>query len=260
MKKNLVKELEAIKKRERKVLEAEARNNRFKQTLYEKIPASLRETLEAAFAKAFKLVFLKGAQVIEKTFDKETANLNYEAGNYVVDKAGSRKSIKRLDKGARKGNLLNNTATTISGFGMGILGFGLPDIPLMVSTLLKGVYEIALGYGFEYETKEEQIYILRLVRTALSTGEEKRENNQQLENTDYASISLDDEIELTAKVLSDSLLVEKFVQGIPIVGVIGGIVNFAAYTKTSALAGIKYKKRYLIRKLKDGSGPESGCD
>ena len=37
------------------------------------------------------------------------------------------------------------------------------------------------------------------------------------------------EIALTAKALSDGLLVEKFIQGIPLVGAVGGAVNAALY-------------------------------
>lgn len=154
-----------------------------------------------------------------------------------------------MDKGARKDNLLNNGWTTVSGAALGLLGMGIPDIPLLVSTLLKGIYEIAIGYGFDYEAEEEKIYILRLIRTALSEGEQRSLFRRQLDSMSYVCGSLEEEIAMTAKVLSDALLVEKFVQGIPVVGVVGGLINHVVYTKISTLAGIKYKKRYLSYKL-----------
>lgn len=249
MRNDLKKELAVLEKQEQRLLLVPARPNRLKQTLYEKVPQGLRAALEAAFSKAFRLVFLRGTQLIEKTFDKETAELDYEAGNYVVGKAASKKSLRRLDRSAKRDNLLNNAATTVSGLGMGLLGLGLPDIPLLVGTLLKGVYETALGYGFHYESEEEQCYILRLICTALSE-EDRQEWNRKLEAMEYASGSLDTEIDAAAKVLSDALLVEKFVQGLPIVGVVGGFVNHAVYRKTATWAALKYKKRYLCGKLK----------
>ena len=33
--------------------------------------------------------------------------------------------------------------------------FGLPDIALFTGLMLKGVYEIALSYGFDYDDEEE---------------------------------------------------------------------------------------------------------
>lgn len=249
MKNDLLKELYAVQKIERRLLSSAIWKNPVKQNIYQKVPPKVCTLLEKAFEKAFRLVFLNGTQVIEKTFDKEAAGLDYEAGNFVVDKAGSRKSIRRLDKKARKDNLLNNAATTVSGLGLGFLGLGLPDIPLLVSTLLKGVYEIALGYGFDYTAKEEQIYILRLICTALADGSVKEDCNRRLEAL-AGETTLDQEIAAASKILSDALLVEKFVQGLPIVGVVGGFVNMAVYTRVSALAGVKYKIRYLKRKLR----------
>ncbi len=255
MKNDLLRELYTAQKKERKLLSSAVRQNPVKQTIYQKVPPKVCTLLEKAFEKAFRLVFLNGTQVIEKTFDKEAAGLDYEAGNFVVDKAGSRKSIRRLDKKARKDNLLNNAATTVSGLGLGFLGLGLPDIPLLVSTLLKGVYEIALGYGFDYTAQEEQIYILRLICTALADGSVKEDCNRRLDalaGGDSSAVTLDQEIAAASKILSDALLVEKFVQGLPIVGVVGGFVNMAVYTRVSALAGVKYKIRYLKGKLGQG--------
>lgn len=54
---------------------------------------------------------------------------------------------------------------------LGVLKIGLPDIVLFLSTLLKGIYETALNYRFSYESKEEQYWILKMLETALSTGE-----------------------------------------------------------------------------------------
>ncbi len=262
MKNDLLRELQTTRKKERRLLSPAVRQNPVKQAIYQKVPPKVRTLLETAFEKAFRLVFLKGTQVIEKTFDKEAAGLEYEAGNFVVDRAGSRKSIRLLDKKARKDNLLNNAAATVSGLGLGLLGLGLPDIPLLVSTLLKGIYEIALGYGFDYTARKEQIYILRLICTALADGGVKEDCNRRLDalagggaaEGAYSALvcadtSLDQEIAAASKILSDALLVEKFVQGLPVVGVVGGFVNMAVYTRVSALAGAKYKIRYLERKL-----------
>lgn len=250
MKNAFVRELQALEKKEAKWLHASAKQHPIKQSLYQKVPAGLFTTLEMAFAKSFRLVFLKGTGVIEKTFDKQSAQLEFEASDYIVNRAHNRKSLRRLDQTSQKGNFLNHAATTVSGFGLGLLGLGLPDIPLVVSTLLKGIYEIALGYGFSYDSDTEKIYILRLIQAALAEGTDRPLYNAQLEQFTLPGNSVEQEILQTAKRLSDALLVEKFVQGIPLVGLVGGIVNHALYARIASLARLKYKKRYLQQKIR----------
>ena len=44
------------------------------------------------------------------------------------------------------------------------------------------------------------------------------------------------------------MLTAKFIQGIPIVGAIGGVVNYSIIKRIGEYASLKYKKRYLNRK------------
>jgi len=41
---------------------------------------------------------------------------------------------------------------------MGAFGVGLPDIPVFVGVVLKSVYEVALNYGYRYDTPEEKYF------------------------------------------------------------------------------------------------------
>ena len=61
---------------------------------------------------------------------------------------------------------------------------------------------------------------------------------------------LDLEIKNTSKVLSNTLLIAKFIQGLPIIGVFGGVTNYQVISKVSKYAGIRYKRRYLNKNLK----------
>ena len=142
---SLEKELAAVEKREKKLLAGGLKKGKVKQAVYEKVPEKVSGLLEAAFSKAFKTVFINGTPLIERTFDKEGAGLEFEARDYIVDRAGNKKSLRRLDKQAKKDSKINHAATTAAGLGLGFLGLGLPDIPLMVGTILRGVYEIAIG-------------------------------------------------------------------------------------------------------------------
>lgn len=248
---SLEKELAIVEKREKKLLAGGLKKGKLKQSIYDKVPEKVSGLLEAAFSKAFKTVFIKGTPLIERTFDKEGAGLEFEAGNFIVDRAGNKKSFRRMDKQAKKGSGINHAMTAAAGLGLGFLGMGLPDIPLLVGMILRGIYEIAIGYGVDYGAEEEKRYILRLVCTALSDSGERAVCNRKLDAMEYGSGTLTAEIASAARVLSDGLLVEKFVQGLPVVGAVGGIVNFNIYRRIAALAEVKYKKRYLLRKIEE---------
>lgn len=54
----------------------------------------------------------------------------------------------------------------------------LPDIVIRVGVLLRGVYETALKYGFDYDSPEEKLFILKMIE-ALS--------EELLDGIDYIS-------------------------------------------------------------------------
>lgn len=260
MSKIIKKEINKLIKKENKIINKK-RNNIIKDKLdpvsekiEEKIPEKLKGTLESAFYNAFKIVFQKGSKYIEKLYDKEKLKLDHDINNYSLNKRMTRKSLKLLDSQGKKSNLINSTISTIEGVGLGVLGVGIPDIPLFISMILKTVYEIALSYGFSYEEDNEKIYILNLINVALTSEEEKLIYSEKLNNIEE-KISLglelenilDGEIKETSRVLSNNLLIAKFIQGLPIVGVLGGITNYKYLTKVSKYARIKYKKRYLTK-------------
>ncbi|MCI6640102.1 MAG: EcsC family protein [Pygmaiobacter massiliensis] len=242
---DLEKEWLALKKQERRFLQSAIWQMPGKSVLLEKVPSKLQTTLQTAFEKAFRTLFLQGGGFIEKTFDKEELAMDFEAGDYLVQKRQSHRTFHRLDKTARKGQLANQAVTTAVGLGMGLLGMGLPDIPLLTATLLKGVYQIALGYGFDYHTPAERCAVLRIFTAAFALQEEASETLALAQSEPPKEPDLDREIALASAALADALLVEKFVQGIPLVGAAGALVNHSAYRRVSKAASLCYKKRYL---------------
>ena len=141
----------------------------------------------------------------------------------------------------------------IEGGVLGVLGIGLPDIPLFISVIIKSIYEVALSYGYHYETVEEKIYILLLICGAMTKGDEQKEFNEKIDQLGkhnvVSELDLEEQIKVTASILSEALLMTKFIQGIPIVGVVGGVVNYKIIKKIGSYAGLKYKKKYLISKF-----------
>ncbi|WP_394525929.1 EcsC family protein [Lacrimispora sp. JR3] len=218
------------------------------------IPGKLKAALETAFYKGFRLVFEKGNFYIEKTYDKDKIQLEYDLNNYALGKRTERKYMKRLDRYSMQSQRINSSISVIEGGVLGALGIGLPDIPLFLSLVLKSVYEIALSYGYNYETQEEKAYILLLIRTAMTKQEKQKEFNQKLEELGacidsgiVSEIDLEESIKTTSSIFSEALLTAKFIQGIPVVGAVGGIVNYNIIRKISRFAGVKYKKRYYMK-------------
>lgn len=143
----------------------------------------------------------------------------------------------------------------MEGVGLGILGIGLPDIPLFTGMILKSIYETALHYGFPYDTEEEKYFILLLIQAALSYGEELEAINDRadrfiMEQTLPHGYDSREQIKETSAVLSGELLYMKFLQGIPVAGVIGGAYDSVYLKRILDYAKLKYRKRFLMYKDK----------
>ena len=88
---------------------------------------------------------------------------------------------KAFEKKAGSADRINLLISGTTGIGMGILGIGIPDIPIFTAMVLKSIYEIALSYGFEYESEAERRFIFMLIQGAVSYGSEMLEVNDQID-------------------------------------------------------------------------------
>lgn len=285
-KKHIEKEWQQLQKAEENFLNRNMpkRKANWQEKVAKFVPEKLEDTLNTAFFKAFELIFEKGTGIIEKTYQKEKKEQNYKINAYAADVRNTRRSLRAFGREANASRSLNMAVSTVEGVGMGVLGMGIPDIPVFLGILLKSIYEIALSYGFSYDTEEEQIFILKLIETALSHDGELAEGNMELNlwmqgkkrdtavsdtgeqvevtvehvdaeaandaepgavNLRHFDISRTEQTRRTSDALSKELLYLKFVQGIPVVGVVGGISDMVYQKKISDYAAIKYKRRFL---------------
>lgn len=217
------------------------------------VPEKLEDTLNKTFYKAFELIFEKGTVWIEKTYDKEKKEQDYKIKEYAANLRGNAKSVKAFGRKARSGKILNTAISTVEGFGMGILGMGLPDIPLFLSVILKSIYELALDYGFTYDTEEEQFFILKMIETAMLHGDDLLKGNDEIdvwleEKIDFM-YDKQEQMKKASYALSKELLYLKFVQGVPIIGVLGGVSDIIYQKKITDYAALKYKRRFLKKML-----------
>ncbi|MDE6624906.1 MAG: EcsC family protein [Lachnospiraceae bacterium] len=241
-----------------------------------KVPETLQNTLVTAFTKAFETVFEKGAGLIEKTYQKDRQISRYEENERQMDEeVFNRRAVKRFERQARRTVTKNLMITSVEGIGFGIVGMGLPDIPVFVSVLLKSIYEIAISYGFSYTVETEKLFILKLIDTALQSGDRLRTKNNdlnalitrydQLEKQPETGKDMDEfvielkivrQIDDSAKALSHELLYSKFVQGMTFVGVVGGTADLTCLKRITDYAALKYKRRFLLRQVPEPAAGE----
>lgn len=250
--KALDKEIKLVHKQEQKLLSAAKGKKpaQWKTELESRIPQKVYAGLESAFCKGFSVVFEKGRSLIEKTYPKQTLQDDYTVRDFAVKVKGGKKELRQMHKSATKSDLLNLAVTTVEGVGLGALGIGLPDIVLFLSTLLKGIYETALNYGIDYCLSGERMLILKMMYASLQTGEAALEADNRVEEAlsgceEVTEEMLQTQIKLTASAFAMDMLLLKFVQGIPVVGILGGAANPVYYRKILRYVQLKYRKRYL---------------
>ena len=251
----LTKELLAVEKQEKKMEQAalKAKPATWKKELESRIPEKVYTGLESAFCKGFGLVFDQGRTIIEKGYNKEDLQADHAIRDFAVQLKGGRKELKQMHKSAKQSDLVNMAVTTVEGIGLGALGVGMPDIVLFLGNLLKGVYETALNYGFDYESRQEQMLILKMMHTALSSGESWVQRNVEvegmleLETVGITDDAFKEQVKDTASAFAMDMLLLKFIQGLPVVGIIGGAANPVYYSKVMKYVQLKYRKRYLLK-------------
>lgn len=226
-------ELKKLAYEEKRILKKNGRkkDSFVTKKIEEKMPDKLEDTLNAAFAKAFELIFNYGTDAI---------------------------SLAVSDDGKNKlSNSMETAATFMEGAVMGLLGIGIPDIAVFTGVVLRSIYQIADECGFDYESKAEKVYILLLIECSLAKGEDALELNDEL---DKLSNSIDNEgekvygliteyINKSAEALAGDMLYMKFIQGLPVIGAAGGVSNAVTLKKIRSFAEIKYRKRKLSNML-----------
>ncbi len=227
----------------------------WRSRLEKKIPEKVYAGLESAFCKGFSLVFQQGAGVIEKSCRKEELMADHDIHDYAVQRKGGRKELRQLRKSARRSDLRNLAVTTAEGVGLGVLGIGMPDIVLFLGLLLKGVYETALHYGFGYESRKEQYLILKMLEASLSSETEWSLRNLEVDRLMETEGTITEEefqaqIRATGSVFAVDMLFFKFIQGLPVVGALGGATNPVYYRRVMRYVELKYREGYLRKQIK----------
>ena len=235
-------ELLTIELKERKLIKSAAAKKAsiIDKKIQEYVPDNLEKTLNDMFELAFRKIFQNGVEVISMTFDKN-----------------SPKEAEEMLRKSRIAATFDTGMSFVTGTGMGILGIGVPDIPIFTAMVLRNIYQIAAAYGFDYKSRTEQIYILKVIKGAMAIGEKAERTAAEVDRySDGVDLRgevnetwLGDELNEAAGALADSMLYMKFVQGITVVGAAGGLSNASTMRKISKYADLKYHKRMIKRQL-----------
>ena len=260
-----IKEWEDLEKREAKFTEKrmEGPTCVIISKLERFVPKKLSSTLNAAFFKGFQLIFEKGTGVIEKTYNKNRKKNEFKINTFATELSADKRSVRSFTKQARSAKKLNLFVSSVEGIGLGLVGAGIPDIPLFIAVALKSVYEIALSYGYQYDTDEEKVFILKVIQVAMMDEENFVAANDELndlidqvaedgDSLEGYSINKTEQMKATAEALSSEMIYTKFLQGQLIIGIVGGIFDPVYVNRISDYAVLKYRRRFLRSKAASG--------
>lgn len=268
----LEKEWAGFLKREKRLV---CRCSRPSESFWEKklqgaVPEGLREKLETAFYRAFRLLLESGTDVIEKTYSADRLRAEYQAREYAAALYPARKNLAAGRKEAARGQAAGVAGACAEGAILGVLGIGLPDIPLFLAVILRNLYTLALRFGIDYEKPEEKELLLELMALSLERGEEfagkdaamnrrlyrlESAENSAFENKTEVS---DETVRRAADALSEELLCMKFLQGIPVAGIIGGMYDGIYLKRITDYTALKLERRWLLRQELSARRPGAG--
>ena len=128
-----------------------------------------------------------------------------------------KQSVRNFTKQAKSAKATNLLVSSVEGIGLGLVGAGIPDIPLFAAVVLKSVYEVALSYGYDYQTDEEKVFILKVIEVAMYDEEKFVQENDEFnalidqivadgDTIDGYDVDKEAQINLTAKALSHEML------------------------------------------------------
>jgi len=249
-------EWDKFKKKEHRYKARRMNKKRSKRALEKIVPIRVQNALASAFHKGFEAVFSEGNFLIGKTVSSKKHKTRYETNSHKLATQQKRKNIRAFRKRAKTSNQSNILLSGAEGFVLGLLGIGVPDIPIFIGNILKSLYQIALDFGYDYSSEKERIFVLKLIQAALQTGSQFANLDAEVDalveasEFTYSDAYKKDIMKEAANALSDHLLYAKFIQGIPVVGVTGGVVNMYCMNRITKYAALKYEKRFLSEQLK----------
>lgn len=218
-------------------------------------PKGQREALDAAFSKSLRLLLDPERQLMQKLVNREALEKRFHQLDQLVDRDPGFKALGNIE---REVGLIcggGMSAAALEGAGLGSLGVGNPEVILLSALMLRSLYEMALIYGVSVDRPWEKDLALMVLSAAFASGDDAYRDERDLSRAldslaDGQPITIDRDrrIRQAAGRMAQSMSLQKFIQGIPVVGISGMFFNTAAMTRLSSLSRCVYKYRYLAGK------------
>lgn len=216
------KALDRIQKKEQKYLEKTAVHSGIMDKI--SIPEKAQTALTAAFAQGLGWMMEKGDGLIRRGISEAEIRQAFLEQDSQANQRIGRRQLRAIGAKARRVRRCGSGAALAEGIGLGVLGIGLPDIPLFLGVLLRGIYQIALSYGVDVRQEGEQVYLMLLLACAAAPERERQDRLDQIAREIQAGKAAQENLQLTkqeaAESLAQGMLTAKFIQGLPLVGVV----------------------------------------
>lgn len=253
--KAILRELEKIRREEERMRRraGEEEKPAWRRELEARVPEKAAEGLQQAFVKAFCLIFEKGMGVIGRSCGGEAIERELLARGDAFAPAAGERALRRLKADTARRRAAAVLGSAAEGLGLGLLGVGLPDIALWLGLLLRSICQTALAHGYDWEAPAERFFILLLMEASMQSGEDWERCNRAVdtflsrrEHGVPGQAELRAQAERTAAVFAARLLASKFLQGLPVAGVLGGAADPVYCRRVMRYVQLKYRKRYLL--------------
>jgi len=125
----------------------------------DRVPKGIQSKLNEAFCKAFQVIFDRGMPAVERTINRRGIENRWEENIHHAQILRDTSSIRNITREATKDSMRGMLLSGASGVGLGVLGIGLPDVPVFAGMIMRDV-NIKVSYReFEFEGTSFRITI-----------------------------------------------------------------------------------------------------
>lgn len=196
------------------------------QMAADSLPTLHRETLEMAFYQSLAFLMNPQEDILANFICREELEEKFHQLDRAVDHDPGFRALGHMEREAARLNNMDFSAAALEGLGFGTVGIGSPETVILCALMLRTLYETGLVYGFNIDHPWEK----------------------DLADGITPEIDRERRMHTAAARMAGSMSLQKFVQGIPVIGAAGLFFNTAAMNRLQTLSRCVYKQRYLRMK------------
>ncbi len=249
----LQREREKLDRERVRLLDGEMAGSKLFSPIRERVPDQLEKLLTDTLAGCLTFLMESAHSPLKNPPGSRGARESYQQNLRQLEQELKKGTLRAFDRKAGQRSWLGSGLALAQGAALGALGIGLPDLPVFAGMLLYSVQQTGTEYGFPAESAGEKAFVLLILCCAFSPKGEREDwmdrcarCGERLGRGEQPE-QLPQLIEETARLLAKALLVLKFVQGIPLAGVVAGAANGPLLGRCVRMARYHYKSRMLAQ-------------